>query len=420
MEERIKKFLLSKAYKNPELLYKWFSQNRLYANFSLDYCPETLLTYDTFKIFMELCQSAQNIYEDDWDISIAPYVTNSGRIIFVIKGVIINFEEVEIKNRLGDSHIIRDLFILIALHQNHYNNIWISLLGDRLTVTNQELERGYRHSHLNGGARSEERFFENNTSYLIPLERFTNFCLGETILSSLVKNLHKQDNLVSDCNSLLLMLNTLVSWESLEGGPYIKFSEVYSSRTRSYFNSPLYIDEKDPFINKFYQDFVDSIYTNKEVSNLNLYTHIVQGINISTIKARNKDWIKDKLNTLCKEYLEDLENSGEDVLSFKLKYLIYKDKNGNRDYSWFVKPDFDESKKDIYTIKEGPYEYVFNGKIIKKKILIYNNIEVQDEEVIKRLEEELNNSVILNVTNKLEDEFNKKIIAKARNKKYFS
>lgn len=135
--------------------------------------------------------------------------------------IVIHFPEATVTNSNGESLVIKDIFTRTILYPNGDINSE-SLEGARATFSIAEVSRGYMHSHLKSVSFSSLP----NHSRL----RYSNFCLGETDLIDFARMYNESKNL-SDLESYLYMLQTIVSWESIEGGPHMLMNAVIQRTT---------------------------------------------------------------------------------------------------------------------------------------------------------------------------------------------
>jgi hypothetical protein len=126
----------------------------------------------------------------------------------------IHFPEIIITNSKDQKHLIRDLYIEynIRVRKENFDNsgykLSLGFSGKRTSLSLKEHESSYRHSHLTTG---------NN--------HFGGFCLGSSDYSLLLQSLQiepTEDNWML----ILLGLENYLSWESLEGGPYITLDNL--------------------------------------------------------------------------------------------------------------------------------------------------------------------------------------------------
>lgn len=136
------------------------------------------------------------LYRDHWDIS---YHRAFSKHCLIIK-----FDEFTISNSNGQTHVIKDLYVLLPINKTSDNKISFTggMYGGRGLVSNVEREAQYKHSHLNDS-----------------WNKVSHFCLGSGPISSYMVKF----NLTPDENTLFSVLYNVkiyVEWESLEGTPY--------------------------------------------------------------------------------------------------------------------------------------------------------------------------------------------------------
>lgn len=131
------------------------------------------------------------------------------------------FDEITISNSHKKTHCIKDLVVKIPFsYDKHKDAIKVSqaILGTRLTNSYSEIKSNYKHSHLPSNGVEQ---------------RFNDFCLGATDVNIINTDL-KLNFSESKYLLFLNMLTAYVSWESLEGGPYIKLEGVSARGNRFY------------------------------------------------------------------------------------------------------------------------------------------------------------------------------------------
>lgn len=170
-------------------------------------------TEDTFEKFRLLVKSTQEVYEDSWDIEIA----KNGESGINIKGIVILFKDIIIKNSKDKEHSIKDLFVKIELDIYNSNLVIRDIYGGRTTLTYAEWNVGYMHSHLP---------HVDISSGLIP-PFWGRFCRGSGHINDFIAEVNseggfKEENLTP----FLIQILGFVSWESLEGVPYKHFEHI--------------------------------------------------------------------------------------------------------------------------------------------------------------------------------------------------
>lgn len=128
--------------------------------------------------------------------------------------ITIKFNEIKMTNSKGISYFIKDLFVRFNINTN---GVIDSIKGTRSSISYEEFKTGYVHSHL---PRSQNR-----------LGHFSQFCLGsnsELITASVFFNesVNNKSNIDVSFLFFLNQLKAYVSYESLEGGPYIQIKDV--------------------------------------------------------------------------------------------------------------------------------------------------------------------------------------------------
>jgi len=145
--------------------------------------------------------------------------------------VIIRFPEITITNSRKMSHVIRDLYVKFAvgkdgLFRGHIN-------GTRATLTEDEYQAAYLHSHL--------------TSLSPGNIRFSPFCTGEGQINQVIALLGRKFDEVN-FTLFCLHLKNYVAWESLEGHPYMHI-EYIGIGNRSSTNNILHQTVRDKIKN---------------------------------------------------------------------------------------------------------------------------------------------------------------------------
>jgi len=162
------------------------------------------------KAYAKWSELLEAIYPGNWEI-------NSDDLL------IIKFDQFTITNSINLSHIVRDLYVKWELTEDLAPKG--NICGFRGLRTIEEFESGYIHSHLRTG---KHRNWEDN-----------DFCLGEGRFGELIYGLSSgREHDWQEINEALIMLDIYVSWESLEGGPYMKIGDVVRNASSSRTNRP--------------------------------------------------------------------------------------------------------------------------------------------------------------------------------------
>lgn len=145
----------------------------------------------------DILEIFEEVYSNQFD-----YNFDNGKL-----NCLIYFPEITITNSERMSHKIVDLYMKISFKSNKTIN---NIKGTRATVTLAERAVNYKHSHM-----SSSGIFWS----------WLSCCLGESEFAqtySLLCNQFNKDNLTR----FLYQLPEYLSWESLEGGPYIRMSNI--------------------------------------------------------------------------------------------------------------------------------------------------------------------------------------------------
>ena len=142
--------------------------------------------------------------------------------------LLIHFPEITIKNSKDKERTIYDLYLDLNFSFNAEGNI-ISFSnyveGFRTTITYEEAYAKFVHPHLEPFYEDEDDEREEDDGPLYHLEP-TRFCLGGSSgIESILSTLNMQFS-IDQFVILLFSLDDFVRWESLEGGPHIRMSEV--------------------------------------------------------------------------------------------------------------------------------------------------------------------------------------------------
>lgn len=121
--------------------------------------------------------------------------------------VYLYYPELEMTNKVGGKHTIYDMVVRFNIFDDVVTG---GLYGMRFSYSQDELQRGYSHSHL-------------PTHYH---EGFNAFCLGKTNLSTTMRTGRVND---ADMFAMfILQIEAYLKWESLEGSPYISFDTLHT------------------------------------------------------------------------------------------------------------------------------------------------------------------------------------------------
>ena len=171
---------------------------------------------ESLPIIKKIIELLDSVFEDKWCFHFNSTTS--------FPSIWIHFPEFTITNSKGDSHNIRDLFVILDITVYSEN---IKILGDRLrgfrtTLTYKELVSGYQHSHLYPRNDYFSDFDDN--MYL------GNFCLGTSEIGDLIQIINNEPFDEGVFELFLVLLKDVFKWESLEGTPYIGMRNISSYR----------------------------------------------------------------------------------------------------------------------------------------------------------------------------------------------
>jgi len=132
--------------------------------------------------------------------------------------IIIHFPEIEITNKYKYTHIIRDLYMKLTI-QNEDNRRMVYIEGTRSTLTIEEFDTQYSHSHLDSDSH---------------LGEFSEFCIGTGRFFDVTQLVREYaTSTIDNWYLYLYSLPSYLSWESLDGGPYMKIGNIRSHENSS-------------------------------------------------------------------------------------------------------------------------------------------------------------------------------------------
>lgn len=178
----------------------------------------------SFDKFRMAIKCVQEVYENQWDIDINEV---DGKVD--ITGVIIHFPEVLLKNSRDKQHSMSNLFVKIHLRKDGTNIKVGGLSGGRTSVSYAEYCSNYFHSHLPGS-------FTNQRSSQSPF--YSSFCTGSGHINDFIAEINSETLTRERMIPFLVQIISLVSWESLEGGPHRKISNIRVNSNRGRISNP--------------------------------------------------------------------------------------------------------------------------------------------------------------------------------------
>lgn len=217
------------------------------------------------------------IYGDNWEIKTLsdfkkdfPYsVFEDSTSSFVLT---IRYDKIIIKNTNNEKHTIYDLFVCILLNSD-FTPYDSNIYGFRTSKTQIEYNKCYNHSHLS----------------VDEILKIRKFCTGAGVIDDYLVITKGLDIIKNELTfeTLFETLNSYLEWESLEGGPYIRISELYSVNNSIYTPSKIVIKKLLTVFKQFNVNLPILITSNKEI---NINEDKLLSIIISLIKEnKNKE-----------------------------------------------------------------------------------------------------------------------------------
>ncbi len=195
--------------KNRNFLKKLIEQEKLYYSMTKPY----KLNRHKKRLF-QMMDSLDEIYPNNWDMI---FFLNRNRELSIMP--LIRYQEFNITNSAGHSHKIKELFVGLSIRSGGKGLYVKSILGTRGTVTPIELDYSYLHSHLQGNS-----YYRMSDCF-----EMGQFCTGSAELLD-IKSQLKTDFDTELFSLFLVVLKSLVEWESLEGGPYKKIDQLIGGK----------------------------------------------------------------------------------------------------------------------------------------------------------------------------------------------
>ena len=289
--------------------------------------------------------------------------------------LIIRYPEIEITNSEEEyKHTIKDLFVDLQLRNSELVSPSVYSFhdprGTRGTLSFNEWQRAYNHSHLNTDQINARR----KCFYL------DRFCLGgdtEIVQSILSLQLEFSEE---NYQMFFMTLDSLVSWESLEGVPFNYISEIEQT----------YSEEKF-YYNESYEDYlVKELYLSEDLNCDFVY-----------VNDRYKIKINERLSTWIREFILRFEVN-------KTREFLYTEVLGEKyaipSQAYTIPPEVPtfetEEKEAPYVLLQG-IKHTFTIEPYQDEIINLEDYKVYPkyvENAAKRIEQELYKKCIRDYT----------------------
>lgn len=271
------------------------------------------------------------------------------------------YPEFIITNSKGREHTIRDL---VVIHEVAYKDGHVYTkhpMGGRLSKTLLEIAAGYQQSHLN----SRGSWNKN------PFNDYNRFCVGgDTDVSRMIAEFEVEIDW-DRYELYLFCIDSMVTWESLEGVPYIRMEVIENA-----------LNNRVTTVNKSYVNRVVS-YIEKEKLPLDVNFYIAGNRYRIRPDERANAFVKDIILKVCNfsEYksilVSRVPNTFDQFLQMKAKGAFTS--------------EFEVKAKEQYMIFRGEKRY---AKMIKKDQRQEQTLNIEDynvypnflKDVLKQLE----------------------------------
>ena len=190
---------------------------------------------DRNEILGDLCtliEAVSSVNSGNWDFSFSTTTDRDGESYGIVPHLTIKYDLIEITNTKKFTHIIKDIYVSLALYVHSSGNLYFhSISGKRGKMSPKEAFNGYQHSHL-------------PTIYLNSLDNDEDdlgsirykpgpcFCLGTSVIAGRPHTPLKNRDLLT---LFFFNLRSYLEWESIEGVPF-KYIEalLYGNKTSKY------------------------------------------------------------------------------------------------------------------------------------------------------------------------------------------
>lgn len=314
-------------------VYKLETSSLIYKKVEFDKSQLTDLPY-----YKDLVESLDMFYPNRWDFKPASEYKFKDNPYDKDYVLMIYFPDINITNSQGHSHDIKDLYITLKFDDKGCKG---HFFGTRSTRTELELRSSYTHSHLGNNSR---------IGYL------NRFCTGTGEINLCIANLISEFSSIR-FKAFLAILKPYLEWESLEGGPYIRISNISDKKV-------IYDTEYTGWDLRYFSEMVEN-----NLDKLSIYTNEEGIFDIQT---------------------EDIENLF-DVETIDSRMVVYKDVETLNYYSLqnSNSNNVEVDKDVLFIFKDQP---IF-AKIIEKKVNKDNLIKTIHPNVTKRIREQLSQRV---------------------------
>lgn len=307
-------------------------------------------------------------YKDNWDLHFHKTTEGDFKVIFIVR-----YPEITITNSEGAIHYIKELLVGHPLVWKNNHLYTGAVKGTRLCKNKYEIKRGYQQSHL-----------PNTSTWLNAPFYFSNFCLGSD--TDVVRMLAEFDFEMDweRYELYLFCIDSMLSWESLEGVPYSKIKDITTA---------------------FNQKIADGSWT---VQATKIVFQIIKNkvpLDVDFYISENRYKIKTSERTIS--FIRRII----DQLSLPEGYLAYRIPNT---FNQYVTTTSADPSKAIFTINSTAY-LIFRGSILYPRVITQKEkATVEEKDFI------INPYILKNVIRELEFRLYEKAVTKSGIKKHHS
>lgn len=222
----IQSWSLSGKLRSTTFIHKLVSKGMITLSSPLNIIP-SIRVNDFCTVIDSIITIMNRMYEKNWDFHLEPVFANGNLKCFKLT-VKILFPEVLITNTNEDTHTIKDIIVHFDLKKSDFHAGSYcprTIKGTRATLSFEEWFIGYNHSHL---TTYQPKGF-SNTFYL------QDFCTGSnTEINNVALGLNESGFSEELFELYLYTINTLVSWESIEGTPFKRMNTITPVNQETY------------------------------------------------------------------------------------------------------------------------------------------------------------------------------------------
>ena len=307
-------------------------------------------------------------YKDNWDLHFHRIAQGDFLVVFIVR-----YPEITITNTEGATHHIKELLVGHPLIWENNHLYTGAIKGTRLCKNKYEIKRGYQQSHL-----------PNTSSWLNDPFYFSSFCLGSD--TDVVRMLAEFEfEMDWDRYELYLFcIDSMLSWESLEGVPHSKMKDIITA-----FNEKIFDNGWTTFASRI----VSQIVKNKVPLDVDFYI------------SENRYRIKTTERTIG--FIRRII----DQLPLPETYLAYRTPNT---FNQYVTTTSANPSKAVFNV-DSKAHLIFRGSILYPRVITQ-----KEKSTVEEKDFIINPYILKNVLRELEFRLYEKAVIKSGIKKHNS